>query len=248
MVFGSWVPPTPARSSPSSFIFHMTRASGSGGKAGAARRGENVTPGLRCYQHFCQEFAHLYNEQLAKTHSSGRGMEQSPTCGEKAAGHVGEMLPSACCPHEAKDLLPVLGDLCIRGSSSRSCTAEDILQEFVDVMDEGSMGARSDDDQSLSPRSPFMPTDCYQQSLSKYCSHDEVLFEDLCERQETVSFRDHQRKISRKIHQFVHRVSGLASPRPRSTTASTPKSPSEVFRTSLLEATSQRDSFIDAYH
>lgn len=254
MVFGSWVPPPPAPidSSPFCFEFHPQKAIV--GKAASSRRSKGITLGFHWYRHFHEGFAQMYNDKVA-TVSMDR--DEGGLFNSNVVTNMTEQTCSLQC------LLSLIEDPHRRDSSSHSCNTVDILQDFVDVLDKDSFGLdkdafgldrdsfgpekgfESDDDQSLSPTSPTMP-DYYHVSLPKYYSHDKVLLVGFGEKPGTLSFREHQRKISHKIHRLVHRVSELASPRIRLAT-SNPKSPSEVFRDSLLEATSQRDSFVDAY-
>lgn len=210
------------------------------GKAASSRRSKGITLGLHWYRHFHEGFAQMYNDKVATV-----SMDRDEG-GLFNSNAVTDMTEQTC---SLQSLLSLIENPHRRDSSSHGCNTVDILQDFVDVLDKESSGPEkgfdSDDDQSLSPTSPTMP-DYYHVSLPKYYSHDKVLLVEFGEKPGTLNFRDHQRKISHKIHRLVHRVSELASPRIRLATAN-PKSPSEVFRDSLLEATSQRDSFVDAY-
>lgn len=185
--------------------------------------------GLQYYELFHQKFAEIYQQRHLELASLATELEvesdpfglgqSSPTSGDTSP------LRADYSPiNDSEASFSPLGECVNSYPDSPQTTTDMILDDFIDAQDELD---------SLSADSPLIESYYLSDALSHHSGHSH-----------SSSIRSHGRKISQRLHRFVGHLTSPRGDRPMG--QSTQKTPAEIFRESLLEASSQRDCFIDS--
>lgn len=200
---------------------------------GAADNGDNDTgrgrlAGLQYYELFRQKFAQVYQRWSldlvplvteVEAESDPCATAQSPLL----FADNSPLLSGYSQLDDSEASFSPPGDYDSSYPGSPQTTTGMILDDFVDAQYELD---------SFNADSPLIESYYLSDGHSQFSGHSH-----------SSSIRSHGRKISQKLHRFVGNLTSPRGDRPLGRTA--PKTPAEIFRESLFEASSHRDHFVD---